>query len=81
MTYYPSKWCSVALPTYGIASIVVSTFIYFGMNLANTKPLDSKLLISDESTQVTPFIYGDHYDIPSAHDLPLRLVNKLMYDI
>jgi phosphatidylinositol glycan class P protein len=80
VSYYPSKWWAVALPTYGVAFLFFATISYMGLNLMNTKPLDSKFLLSDESTPTAPFFDGDDHDIPSAHDIPLRLVNKLMYD-
>jgi phosphatidylinositol glycan class P protein len=79
VSYYPSKWWAVALPTYGVACIFFSTVVYFGMNLTKTKSLDSRFLVSDESTPMTPYVDGDDHDIPSAHDIPLQLVNELMY--
>lgn len=80
ITYFPSKWWAVGLPTYVIVVVFMSSFAYFGLTLATTKPLDSKFLISDESTVVTAYATGDDHDIPSAYDLPLRLVNHLMYE-
>lgn len=81
VTYFPSKWWAVALPTYIIVSIFMSSILYCGLTLATTKPLDSKYLIADESTEVTPVLEGDAHDIASAHDIPLSLVNHLMHDI
>lgn len=80
VSYYPAKWWAVALPTYGVAAVITSTVIYFGMILANTRTLDSKYLLSDDSKSQSAFVVGDQHDIPSAHDIPLRMVNKLMYD-
>ena len=80
VSYFPSKWWAVALPTYSLVAIFSSSVFYFGLTLMMTKPLDSKFLVSDESTEVTPFVSGDDHDIPSAHDIPLRLVNRLMYE-
>lgn len=80
VSYFPSKWWAVALPTYIITSIFASSMFFFGLCLATTKPLDSRFLVSDESTPVTDFLVGDEHDIPSAYDLPLRLVNQLMYE-
>ena len=79
LTYIPSKWWAVALPTYFLVVVFVANFIYIGMTLMKTQRLDSKYLISDESTPVYPDTVLGH-DIPDAHDLPLHLVNKLMYD-
>jgi len=80
VSYYPAKWWAVALPTYGVAAVFTSTVIYFGMILANTRSLDSKYLISDDSKPLAPFVAGDDHDIPNAHDIPLRMVNKLMHN-
>lgn len=80
VSYYPAKWWAVALPTYGVAAMFTASIIYFAMTLANTRSLDSRYLVSDESKSVAPYQASDNHDIPSAHDIPLRMVNKLMYD-
>lgn len=80
VSFYPSKWWAVALPTYGVIVFFMINAAYMGLNLTKTQPLNSRHLVSDESTVVVPFLQGDDHDIPSAHDIPLRMVNKLMYD-
>jgi phosphatidylinositol glycan class P protein len=80
VSYYPSKWWALALPTYGLTCVFVAFFGYFALTLAKTRRLDSRFLIADESTPNTPYAEGDKHDIPRAHDIPLRFVNKLMYD-
>lgn len=79
VTYYPSKWWALALPTYGLTCVFIAFFGYFALILAKTRRLDSRFLVADESTPSSPFAEGDNHDIPRAHDIPLRFVNKLMY--
>jgi phosphatidylinositol N-acetylglucosaminyltransferase subunit P len=77
--FVPDKWWAVALPTHFVVAAVTGNFIYLGMVLLTTQPLDSRNLISDNSTPV----HNDKdtvHDIADAHDIPLRTVNKLMFE-
>lgn len=79
MWFVPSKWWAVALPTQFLVMVVVGNFIYLGTTLMTTQPLDSKHLISDSSTAV--YVTKDTvHDIEDAHDIPLRMVNRIMYE-
>lgn len=77
--FVPSKWWAVAIPTHFVVTAVVGNFIYLGAILMNTQPLNSKNLISDNTTPV--YVAEDTvHDIEDAHDIPLRMVNSYMYD-
>ncbi len=81
VTYFPSKWWAVAVPTYLSTLFMMSTVVIFGLNLMNTKSLEDPRIVCDSSTAVREWPDGDGFDIPSAHDLPIELVNRLMYGI
>jgi phosphatidylinositol glycan class P protein len=80
ISFIPSRYWVLALPTYGMAVFVVAHAVYWGMALWNTPPLYSKCLIQDDSAMVTVRVEGEEqFDIPSAHDLPLSYVNDRLY--
>lgn len=78
--FVPDKWWAVALPTHFVVTVTLGNFVYLGMTLMNTQPLDSKNLISDSSTPVHNGKDSLH-DVEDAHDIPLRYVNKMTYEV
>jgi phosphatidylinositol N-acetylglucosaminyltransferase subunit P len=80
ISYFPSRYWALALPTYGMAVFVMAHALYWGMALCNTPPLNSRCLIQDNSARVAVSIEGEKdYFIPSAYDLPLACVNQKLY--
>jgi len=80
VSFFPSRYWVLALPTYGMVVFVVAHAVYWGLALWNTPPLDSKCLIQDDSALVTLNMHGEEkFDIPSAFDLPLQHVNDRIY--
>ena len=80
ISYFPSRYWALALPTYGMALFVMAHALYWGMALLNTQPLNSRCLIQDNSARVVVEIETQKvFDIPTAHDLPLSYVNEKLY--
>ncbi|KAF9349691.1 hypothetical protein BGX34_001646 [Mortierella sp. NVP85] len=61
ITYYPSKYWSLALPIWLFVLVIYLYIAFFAINLYNTEPLDSFLTITGKSmsiTAVTSILYG-----------------------
>ena len=80
ISYFPSRYWAIALPTYGMAIFVMAHLLYWGLALMNTPALNSRCLIQDNAAQVAVQLEGeDAFDVPTAHDLPLGYVNERLY--
>jgi len=82
ITYYPDRYWALIIPIYFVIVWFFCIWIYFLRNLASTHPLDSKYTISDDHS--LPFTHKKaveylHKGIPPITDIPLSLVNKIMY--
>ena len=78
VTYYPLKWWAVALPTYLVVSLFFGAFMYSASFFLVAPSLDAPNLLRDNHSHSRPD-ENPKFDILSAHDLPLGLVNTLMF--
>uniref|UniRef100_A0A0G4GRZ2 PIG-P domain-containing protein n=1 Tax=Chromera velia CCMP2878 TaxID=1169474 RepID=A0A0G4GRZ2_9ALVE len=78
ITYYPSKYWALAIPTYACVTLVTVIVAYNALNLIATQPLTSPNLLFDKCTRV-PTEGDPPGSIPAARDLPLSEVNRLMF--
>ena len=78
VTYYPLKWWAVALPTYLVVSLFFGAFMYSASFFLLAPSLHAPNLIQDAHSAATPEA-STKFDIVSAHDIPIGLVNTLMF--
>ncbi|KAI1321352.1 hypothetical protein EDD11_006689 [Mortierella claussenii] len=66
ITYYPSKYWSLALPIWLFVLIIYLYVAFFAINLYNTEPFDSFQTITDDF-------------VPDLMDIPIGMVNACLY--
>ncbi|KAF9921749.1 hypothetical protein FBU30_008200 [Linnemannia zychae] len=83
ITYYPSKYWSLALPIWLFVLVIYLYIAFFAINLYNTEPFDSFQTITDE--HANPFLamnsassLTDDY-VPDLMDIPIGMVNACLY--
>ncbi|KAF9095024.1 hypothetical protein BGX23_001217 [Mortierella sp. AD031] len=83
ITYYPSKYWSLALPIWLFVLVIYLYVAFFAINLYNTEPFDSFQTITDE--HANPFLtmnsassLTDDY-VPDLMDIPIGMVNACLY--
>ena len=80
LTYYPSKWWAISVPTHLVVSMFFAIFMYSASTFIVAPPLHSITLIRDSHSEVAKADEDGKFDILNAHDLPLSLVNSLMFE-
>ncbi|KAF8923362.1 hypothetical protein BGZ58_003042 [Dissophora ornata] len=83
ITYYPSKYWSLALPIWLFVLIIYLYVAFFAINLYNTEPFDSFLTITDEhanqfQTMNSASSLTDDF-VPDLMDIPIGMVNACLY--
>ncbi|PRP86856.1 hypothetical protein PROFUN_05073 [Planoprotostelium fungivorum] len=81
ITYYPNKWWALCIPLQGFIAYGVAIVCYQALNFITTEPLDSFNTIQDDYTQdveESKSLDGED-NIPTIADLPIVLVNDLLY--
>eukprot|EP00742_Colponemidia_sp_Colp-10_P005350 GILJ01005715.1.p1 GENE.GILJ01005715.1~~GILJ01005715.1.p1 ORF type:complete len:241 (-),score=19.27 GILJ01005715.1:133-855(-) len=88
VTYYPSKYWAHAGPAFFCMLFGFSIFIYTGINLVNTEPLDSFHTFTDQHARdirnrkknrsATSTLASDE-GIPDISDIPITVINKMLY--
>ncbi|KNC47381.1 uncharacterized protein AMSG_03815 [Thecamonas trahens ATCC 50062] len=79
ISYFPSRYWAVALPAFLVAIMLCVLPALFAVTLSLTRPLTSLDLVFDEHTK--PPVEKVHPDaLAPLYDIPLSVVNELMYD-
>ncbi|KAF9281584.1 hypothetical protein BGZ68_006549 [Mortierella alpina] len=83
ITYYPSKYWSLALPIWLFVLVIYLYVAFFAINLYNTAPFDSFHTITDEhanpfETMNSASSLTDDY-VPDLMDIPIGMVNACLY--
>ncbi|KAG0197557.1 hypothetical protein BGX28_008984 [Mortierella sp. GBA30] len=83
ITYYPSKYWSLALPIWLFVLVVYLYVAFFAINLYNTEPFDSFQTITDEhanpfQTMNSASSLTDDF-VPDLMDIPIGMVNACLY--
>ncbi|KAG0022895.1 hypothetical protein BGZ81_008346 [Podila clonocystis] len=83
ITYYPSKYWSLALPIWLFVLIIYLYVAFFAYNLYNTAPFDSFQTITDEhanafQTMNSASSLTDDF-VPDLMDIPIGMVNACLY--
>lgn len=84
VSYYPSKYWAIALPSYMIFSGLLGLLGYVAMCLIKTPPLDSFSTFTDTHARKPRDRsqrknLGGHGKVPAVSDLPLSVINKLFH--
>lgn len=82
ITYYPSKYWALAVPSFVVVTVVLSMGIYMGLNFAATPPPTSFSTIFDEkSREHTAFFPAteDERPIEPISDIGIDRINTLMF--
>ncbi|XP_066350454.1 phosphatidylinositol N-acetylglucosaminyltransferase subunit P-like [Miscanthus floridulus] len=81
ITYYPSKYWALAVPSFLIVAVVLSMGIYMGLNFVATPPPTSCGTIFDENsgerTTFSPAI--EEMPIEPISDISIDQINNLMF--
>ncbi|KAF9183166.1 hypothetical protein BGZ50_004411 [Haplosporangium sp. Z 11] len=83
ITYYPSKYWSLALPIWLFVLVIYLYVAFFAINLYNTAPFDSFQTITDE--HANPFHTMNSASsltedfVPDLMDIPIGMVNACLY--
>eukprot|EP01083_Nonionella_stella_P126452 382740_1 len=85
ITYYPSKWWALAIPTFMCTTWGFIVVTYFGYNLYSTNPLHSMATIRDEfsiprkMSGVESSVVEDSTQIPPIYDVDIHNVCSILY--
>ena len=79
ITYYPSKYWAVAVPCYLCVFVLSVQFIYQGLNMLCAKPADDYATLEDKFSRHLPADYRETGSIPEISDIPVNVVNKVLY--
>lgn len=83
ISYYPSRYWALAVPTYAMVVIALAIVFYIGLNFLVTPPPTSFNTIFDEySREPLSFehtVEGDEQPIEPISDLGLDQINDLMF--
>ncbi|KAG0220868.1 hypothetical protein BGX31_010443 [Mortierella sp. GBA43] len=86
ITYYPSKYWSLALPIWLFVFVIYLYVAMFAINLYNTEPFDSFLTITGKSyehaNQFQPMDSASSMTddfVPDLMDIPISMVNACLY--
>ena len=86
VTYYPSHWWALALPSYLSLLPLFLLFFYVSYNLYSTLPLSHPVTLFDAHTRpppsrlsLPPARLTPRYAIPDVYDLRVETVNAYLY--
>ncbi|KAI7866278.1 PIG-P-domain-containing protein [Spinellus fusiger] len=83
ITYYPHQYWALIIPIWLMTFVWFIFVAFMSYNLMNTPPLDSYMCITDDhanTMEAPPPLENRPSDwMPELHDLPIGLVNTLLY--
>lgn len=85
ITYYPSRYWALAIPTYVMVTIIFIILFYLGLNYMATVPSTSWNSLFDDHTRDASRILSAHAFIDGEHpidpisDIPITEVNASLY--
>lgn len=82
ITYYPSKYWALAVPTFAMVTVVLVIVFYIGLNFMITPPPTSFNTMFDEySREPSKFVpeEGEEQPIEPISDIDIGHVNDLMF--
>ncbi|TFY79698.1 hypothetical protein EWM64_g4312 [Hericium alpestre] len=83
ITWYPSREWALLVPAWTVVVVLLTYFTYFALAFYNTPPFDDIWTITDAKAlhpdPDTPNPYHPRA-IPELYDIPITLVNRVLYD-
>ncbi|KAI8068479.1 PIG-P-domain-containing protein, partial [Gongronella butleri] len=85
ITYYPSRYWALAIPTWLMVLVWFIFFYYVTYNMMNTPPFDTLEAITDEHAvimakdSIPPVAARPPDYMPELHDIPIAVVNTFLY--
>ncbi|KAK3143352.1 hypothetical protein QOZ80_4AG0299300 [Eleusine coracana subsp. coracana] len=83
ITYYPSKYWALAVPSFVIVAVALSMAIYMGFNFLATPPPTSFNTIFDENSRervmFSPAVNEEERPIEPISDMRIDQINNLMF--
>ncbi|KAK1270121.1 Phosphatidylinositol N-acetylglucosaminyltransferase subunit P [Acorus gramineus] len=84
ITYYPSRYWALAVPTYAIVTIVLALAFYLGSNFIVTPPPTSFNTMFDQYSRERPTfinpVHGKERPIDPISDIGIDHINELMFN-
>ncbi|WOL07134.1 phosphatidylinositol N-acetylglucosaminyltransferase subunit P [Canna indica] len=82
ITYYPSKYWAIAIPSFLMVTVVLAMVFYMGLNFMVTPPPTSFNVMFDDYTRersLTTSSVGEEQPIEPISDIGVNQINKLMF--
>ncbi|TEB23383.1 PIG-P-domain-containing protein [Coprinellus micaceus] len=88
VTWYPNREWAILVPAWSIVAVLFTYFVYFALALRGTPPLDDINSITDGHALYPKPQGGTHNTylaatelnvIPELYDIPISLVNRVLY--
>jgi phosphatidylinositol glycan class P protein len=83
ITYYPSRYYALALPSYMLVTIVLGVMFYIGLNMASTFDPDDIRTVEDSYTMQAPnefirMINKNDFMVPEIGDMDPSIVSEIL---
>ncbi|KAF8483458.1 PIG-P [Russula ochroleuca] len=87
VSWYPNREWALLVPAWTIVVVLLTYFIYFSMTIRGTPAFSDISTYTDSRGQYpdvsgpNPYLaYAQPNAVPEAYDLPIGLVNRVLYD-
>ncbi|XP_042409072.1 phosphatidylinositol N-acetylglucosaminyltransferase subunit P-like [Zingiber officinale] len=81
ITYYPSKYWAIAIPSFIMVTVVLAMVFYLGLNFMVTPSPTSFNVLFDEHSRERPSVsfLGEEQPIEPIYDIPVDQINNLIF--
>ncbi|XP_074592129.1 phosphatidylinositol N-acetylglucosaminyltransferase subunit P-like [Curcuma longa] len=81
ITYYPSKYWAIAIPSFIMVTVVLAMVFYLGLNFMVTPSPTSFNVMFDEHSRERPSVsfLGEEQPIEPIYDIPVDQINNLIF--
>ncbi|CAE6402792.1 unnamed protein product [Rhizoctonia solani] len=85
ITWYPNREWALLIPSYAVFLILLTYFTYFALAIYATPSFSEVKSITDEHAhyrpmgRTSPIARDSGATVPQVHDLPIGLVNRVLY--
>ncbi|KAH7344706.1 PIG-P-domain-containing protein [Rhizoctonia solani] len=85
ITWYPNREWALLIPSYAVFLVLLTYFTYFALAIYATPSYSEVKSITDEHAHYRPMgrtslpAHDSRTTVPQVHDLPIGLVNRVLY--